>query len=71
MPDSLRAHLRMPAILLYAPSQPRGILSRFGDASGALPHSVWLDRRREICATRTGMIDDTWLEAKSRDCANT
>lgn len=71
MPDSLRAHLRPPAILLYAPSQPQGLLSRFGDVSGALPHSVWLDGRRETCATRTGMIDDAWLEAKSRDCANT
>lgn len=71
MPDSLRAHLRPPAILLYAPSRPTGLLSRFGDVSGALPHSVWLHRQRKICAARTGMIDDAWLEARIRDCANT
>ena len=68
LPLSLREHLASPALLLYAPSQPRGLLSRFGNSVGALPHSIWVDKQRNICAKRTGMVDAAWLKESRKAC---
>ncbi|BBN90277.1 TlpA family protein disulfide reductase [Azospira sp. I09] len=61
-------HPTPPVLLLHAPSTPRGLLSRFGNPSGALPHTVVLDRERRPCARRTGELDEAWLEAALRRC---
>ncbi len=57
-----------PVLLLHAPSTPWGLLSRFGNPGGALPHTVVLDRERRPCARRTGELDEAWLEAALRRC---
>ena len=53
---------------LLAPANPRPLLARFGNRSGAVPHSVMLDRERRICARRTGEIDGAWLRTAARNC---
>ncbi len=69
MPASRRQWLRPPAILVHAPSSPWGLLGRFGNSVGALPHSAWLSPTRKICAVRTGMIDEAWIKASDQACA--
>jgi thiol-disulfide isomerase/thioredoxin len=66
-PPAVTAALAPPVIALHGPSEPRGLLGRFGDPRGALPHTVVLDARRRPCAQRTGEISAAWLaEAVAR-----
>lgn len=53
---------------LYGPSEPRGLLARFGNPVGALPHTVVLDPARRRCAIRSGEIDAQWLAAAITRC---
>jgi len=62
-PGRLDAHLA-----LLAPANPAGLLRRFGNRSGALPHSVMLDGRGGICAHRTGEVDASRLAEMRRQC---
>ncbi len=67
-PPAVRAALHPPVLSLYAPSEPHGLLARFGDPKQALPHTVVLTAAREICTTRTGEVDHAWLEAALTRC---
>lgn len=67
-PDELRAALEPPLLSLHGPSEPRGLLARFGDPALALPHTVVLDARRRPCARRSGEIDAAWLDAAIARC---
>lgn len=62
-PAVVQAALQAPLTLLHGPSDPRGLLARFGDHSGALPHTVVLDAERRPCAQRSGEINAAWLTA--------
>ncbi len=53
---------------LYGPSDPRGLLARFGNPSGALPHTVILDTAHRICLKRTGEINTQWLSSAIEHC---
>ncbi|WP_374343259.1 TlpA family protein disulfide reductase [Azonexus sp.] len=67
--DALRAALNPPLLSLHGPSEPRGLLARFGDPALALPHTVVLDARRQPCARRSGEIDAAWLDAAIARCS--
>lgn len=62
------AALNPPLIPLNGPSEARGLLARFGNPHGALPHTVLLDARRKVCAQRTGEIDEAWLRNAVNRC---
>ena len=68
LPAHLRVHLQSPVIMVYAPTQPQGVLSRFGNPVGALPYSVILDAGRQKCASRAGIIDESWAISAARHC---
>lgn len=68
--QAISASLRPPLLSLQAPSEPRGLLARFGNHSGALPHTVVLDAQRRSCVQRTGEIDTPWLARGLRECGN-
>lgn len=59
-PESVRQALLPPVLALTAPSNPAGVLARFGDRPQALPYSVVLTAGRRPCAARTGEIDRAW-----------
>lgn len=59
-----------PVVSLHGPSQPKGLLARFGNRSGALPFTVALDARRIPCARRVGEIDAAWLENAALHCGD-
>lgn len=67
-PAVVLAALNPPVIALNGPSEPRGLLARFGNPHGALPHTVLLNARRQICAQRTGEIDAAWLRNAVNRC---
>lgn len=60
-PTALAEAIKPPVVLLYGPNDPRGLLARFGNPRGALPHTVVLDAMRHPCTSRTGEIDALWL----------
>jgi thiol-disulfide isomerase/thioredoxin len=60
-PAAVQSALAPPMIALHGPREPRGLLARFGNSHGALPHTVVLDARRHVCAQRTGEVDESWL----------
>lgn len=68
-PDPVLAALRPPTIALTGPSEPRGLLARFGNPAGALPHTLVLDAQRRPCAQRTGEITQDWLETAIARCS--
>ena len=55
-------------IALLAPSNPNGLLRRFGNNSGAIPHSVLLNAQNEICSKRTGEINEKWIAENLLKC---
>ena len=67
-PAVVQAALKPPVIMLNGPSEPRGLLARFGNPHGALPHTVLLDAQRQPCAQRSGEIDVAWLRATLNRC---
>ena len=68
-PEVVLRALQAPVQALYAPAQSQGLLTRFGNSAGSLPHTVVLDSSRMICAMRSGEIDRTWIEAALSRCA--
>ena len=60
-PAAARAALRPPLLLLHGPSEPRGLLARFGNRSGALPYTLVLTPDRRPCARHSGEIGEPWL----------
>ncbi len=62
--DSLQA----PVLSLHGPSAPRGLLARFGNPHGALPHTVVLDAERRPCGQHGGEISPAWLAQTLAAC---
>lgn len=67
-PAVVLAALSPPLISLNGPSEARGLLARFGNPHGALPHTVLLDARRKVCAQHTGEIGEDWLRNAVSHC---
>jgi len=55
---------------LAGPPEPRGLLRRFSNRAGALPHTAVLRRDHTLCAVHTGEIDAAWLDAALSRCAS-
>lgn len=58
----------LPLGNLHGPSQPGGLLARFGDRIGALPYTVILDQNRRPCARQVGEINHHWLGDRLAAC---
>lgn len=54
--------LTLPMLMFYAPSQSQGLLSRFGNTTGAIPYSVLLNENRIIQAVHFGELDENLLK---------
>ena len=67
-PTVITDALRPPLVSLHGPSEPRGLLSRFGNPQGALPHTVILDASRRPCARLTGEVTAAWLAQTLAHC---
>lgn len=67
-PAPILAALQPPMQLLHGPSEPRGLLARFGNRVGALPYTVILDTTRRPCARHIGEIDANWLIKATETC---
>lgn len=67
-PAAVKAALNLPVLALNGPSEPRGLLARFGNPHGGLPHTVLLDAKRQTCAQRTGEVDEDWLRNALNRC---
>lgn len=68
-PEHVLNALRPPLLALHGPSEPRGLLARFGNRSGALPHTVILNAHRHSCAHHSGEINAHWLQQQLALCA--
>lgn len=55
-------------IALLGPTNPNGVLRRFGNKTGAIPHTVLLNKRRQACNIRTGEITEKWLRDRVQPC---
>lgn len=53
---------------LVASTQPEVLVRRFGNKAGALPFTVVVDARREVCASRLGEVDAAWIAAAAQAC---
>ena len=53
---------------LAKPTDPAGFLRRFGDRVGGLPHTMVLKVDHSLCETRTGEIDQNWIESALQRC---
>lgn len=67
-PAAIQAALQLPLLSLHGPGEPRGLLARFGNRIGALPHTVILDTERRACVQRTGEINHQWLASSLATC---
>lgn len=63
--------LQPPLQALHGPTEPRGILARFGNPAGALPYTVVLDTQRRACARQIGEVTPRWLDAAIQRCNRT
>ncbi|NHC05887.1 thiol-disulfide isomerase/thioredoxin [Azonexus fungiphilus] len=70
-PAAIQAALQPPLLSLHGPGEPRGLLARFGNRAGALPHTVILDTGRRACAQHTGEINRRWLAEALANCSKT
>ena len=68
-PSTVLEALNPPLIALHAPGEARGLLARFGNPSGALPHTVILNSERRPCAQQTGELTQSSLAAMLSNCA--
>lgn len=71
--DALRflGSRRVPYPQLLASTHPEVVMRRFGNKIGALPFTVVLNRRHQICTSKLGEVDAAWLDAAARACADT
>lgn len=53
---------------LIASTQPEVLMRRFGNKAGALPFTVVVDARHEVCASRLGEVDAAWIAAAAQTC---
>lgn len=53
---------------LVASTQPEVLMRRFGNKGGALPFTVVVDARHEVCASRLGEVDAAWIAAAAQAC---
>lgn len=73
-PGETRAHWpRVPGdpgshVALLGPSDPRGLLRRFGNAAGAIPYSAMLRPDGSLCAKHTGEIEQSWITDNLAKC---
>jgi thiol-disulfide isomerase/thioredoxin len=67
-PEAVLEAIAPPVLALNGPNEPRGLLARFGNPSGALPYTVVLDARRIPCARHAGEIHADWLERAIKAC---
>lgn len=70
-PAEVQRALRPPLILLHGPSEPRGLLARFGNRVGALPYTLVLTPDRRPCARHSGEIGEQWLNIAIARCQHT
>lgn len=68
LPAGTLATMSPAALHLQAPSEPRGLLRRFGNLSGGLPYSAWLRPDRQLCASRLGEVDAALLHRGFEGC---
>lgn len=55
-------------VALLGPSEPRGLLRRFGNASGAIPYSAMLRPDGSPCARHAGEIGQGWIMENLAKC---
>jgi thiol-disulfide isomerase/thioredoxin len=55
-------------VALLGPPEPRGLLRRFGNRSGAIPYSVLLRKDGSLCAAHSGEISAAWLVKNLEIC---
>ncbi len=55
-------------IALLGPTNPNGVLRRFGNKTGAIPHSVLLNKRNQACSIKTGEVTEKWLIDRLQPC---
>lgn len=55
-------------LALLGPSNPTGLLRRFGNRSGAIPQTVWLRPDGTRCAGWIGEVPLQWIEDGFRQC---
>jgi thiol-disulfide isomerase/thioredoxin len=69
--SAIRFQSRVPAGYpqLIAPKAPEVLMRRFGNTSGALPYTVILNGRQQICATHLGEVDAPWVDAAIMFCS--
>jgi thiol-disulfide isomerase/thioredoxin len=67
-PAPVLAALQSPLLSLHGPQEPRGLLARFGNRTGALPYTVFLDSERRPCAQHSGAVEPRWLDEAMAAC---
>ncbi len=67
-PATISDALKPPLLSLHGPGDARGLLARFGNPHGALPHTVLLDPTRRPCGQHTGEISPAWLATGTAQC---
>ena len=62
---------RYPAgyLQLGAPLASEGLMRRFGNKTGALPYTAVLNPQRQLCQTKTGLLDAQWLAQALSACS--
>jgi thiol-disulfide isomerase/thioredoxin len=68
-PAAILDALKLPLLSLHGPSEPRGLLARFGNPHGALPHTILLNPLRHPCGQHTGELSPAWLAKAQARCA--
>lgn len=53
---------------LLASGDRTGLMTRFGNPLGLLPHTVMLDGAHRLCARLTGPLTRAWLDAAMEHC---
>lgn len=55
-------------LALHGPSEPRGLLRRFGNSSGIIPYTILLHRNGWICAKQSGKAGINWIMDNLSKC---
>jgi len=67
-PTAVLEAIMPPVVALNGPTDPRGLLARFGNPTGALPYTVVLDASRKPCAGHAGEVHADWLARAVKAC---
>jgi thiol-disulfide isomerase/thioredoxin len=54
---------------LIAATQPEVLMRRFGNKPGALPYTVVLNARLQVCASHIGEVDADWIAGQIAHCS--